>query len=86
MAEQVRLEVVKAERRERDRLWSREELLRFVNELPEDIGAFAILAMRRNNDGSVRCWTKITGSEVQDMFCAQYMAAVKLPQINLSEQ
>lgn len=87
MAEQVKLEVVKAERAERDRLWTREELLRFVrDELPEDIGAFAIIAIRRHADGSVRNWVKITGSEVVDIFCAQYMAGVKLPQVKVSEE
>lgn len=86
MGEPVKLDIVKAERAERDRLWTREELLRYVqNDLPDDIGAFAIIAIRRHADGSVQNWLKITGSEVVDMYCAQYMAGVKIPQAKLGE-
>lgn len=88
MGDPVKLEVVKSEKAERDRLWTRKELLRFVQEeLPDDIGAFAIIAIRRNNPGGdVSNWTKITGNEVVDIYCAQYMAGVKLPQINLAQE
>lgn len=87
MADTVQLSVVKSEKAERDRLWTKKELLRWIEEeVPEDIGAFAIIAIRRNSGGDVSNWTKITGNEVVDIYCAQYMAGVKLPQINLAKE
>jgi len=83
----VTLEVIKSERAERDRLWTKKELLQWIDEeVPEDIGAFAIIAIRRNPGGDVSSWTKITGNHVVDIYCAQYMAGVKLPQINLAKE
>lgn len=87
MAEPVQLQVVKSEKAERDRLWTKKELLRWVqDEVPDDVGAFAAILVRRNSDGSVSSYSKITGNEVVDIYCAQYMAATKLPQINLAKE
>lgn len=87
MGDPIKLEVVKSERAERDRLWTKKELLRWIqDEVPDDVGAFACIVIRRNSGGDVSNWTKITGNEVVDIYCAQYMAGVKLPQINLAKE
>lgn len=87
MGNPVQLQVVKSEKAERDRLWTKKELLRWIDEeVPNDIGAFAVIAIRRNSDGSVASFSKITGNEVVDIYCAQYMAATKLPQVNLAKE
>jgi hypothetical protein len=87
MGDPVQLQVVKSEKAERDRLWTKKELLRWIQEeVPDDVGAFAALIIRRNSDGSVSSWQKITGNEVVDIYCAQYMAGTKLPQLNLAKE
>jgi hypothetical protein len=82
MSEQqpVSLSVIKAEREEADRKFSKQELVDWVAALPEDITGFAVCATRHQDNGGV--WTKSTaiGNSVMARYEALHIAVFEFLQ------
>lgn len=76
----VSLSVIKAEKEEADRKFSKQELVDWVAGLPDDITGFAVCATRHQDDGGV--WTKTTaiGNTVAGRYEALHIAVFEFLQ------
>jgi hypothetical protein len=60
MGEPVNLAVVKTERAEQDRTYSKQQLHQWVDELPDDITGFIVCATKHLDTGEV--WSRVHGA------------------------
>ena len=74
------LSVIKAEKDEQDRSYSKTELSNWVQELPDDVTGFAVCVTKHLPDGGV--WTKThnAGNSVMLRFEALHIAIVDFMQ------
>jgi hypothetical protein len=85
VAEQVNLEVVKAEREAKARRYAKDELRKFVDELPDGVTGWIVCAIEQRSPDDVTTHTRGCGNSVVDRFAAQAIGVVRFTQYGVSK-